>query len=92
MIEALHLRSSIRHLKANFGKNQIASRFIIPWPRYAKTSFFETGLWHSDNFGLKNPVIQKTVLRKCATSLVERQAWCGYAAKDVVYSKARTRC
>ena len=27
---------------------------------------------HSDNFGLRSPVIQKTVQRKCATSIVER--------------------
>ena len=73
--EAPHLRSSIPHPKTESSKNQIESRRIIPWPKYAKgiqKCHFSKQDRHSDDFGLRNAVIQKTFSRKCATSIVER--------------------
>ena len=58
--EAPHLRRSISHAKTEFSRNKIASPWTIPWPQHTKTSFFETRLaFFFDDFGLKNPVIQK---------------------------------
>ena len=42
--EAPHLRSSVPYPITDFSKNQIASRWIIPWPTYPITYFFETRL------------------------------------------------
>ena len=39
-----HLMSSILHPKTYFSENLIACRWIIPWRKYKKTSFFETSL------------------------------------------------
>ena len=41
-------------------------------PGAYKNAIFETRYWHSDDFGLRSPVIQKTFQRKCGTSIVER--------------------
>ena len=69
------LRSSIPHLKTDFSKTQIASRRIIPCPSEVyKIKFVSEQDWHSDDFGFRNPVIQKTFLRKCATSVAERDS------------------
>ena len=52
--EAPHLSRPIPHPKTDYSKNQIASRWKIPWPSYTKTSFFETRLafWR---FRVKKP-------------------------------------
>ena len=42
----------------------------MPWPKYSITPFSKQDR-HSDDFGLRNPVIQKILERKCATSIVE---------------------
>ena len=42
--EALHLRSSKPHPKADFSKSRIASRRVKPWPKCSRISFFETRL------------------------------------------------
>ena len=42
--EAPYSRSSVAHPTTDFSKNQIASRWRIPWPKYTTTSFFETRL------------------------------------------------
>ena len=34
--------------------------------------YFSKQACHSDDFGLRNSVIQETLWRKCATSIVER--------------------
>ena len=67
------LRSSIPHPKTGFSKNQIASRWTIAWLNHTQNCFSKQH-WHSDDFGLRSPVIQKQNQRKCATSIVERVA------------------
>ena len=56
--EAPHLRSSVP-IGSDLSKTQTASRWIIPWPKYTVTSFFETRFRHSDDCGLRNPILQK---------------------------------
>ena len=41
-----------------------------------KNNHFLKRDWHSDDFGLRNPAIQKRVKQKCATSIVERVNCC----------------
>ena len=38
-------------------------------------AIFQNKIWHSDDFRSRNPVIQKTLWRKGATSIVERVSW-----------------
>ena len=53
-------------------KIKLHSGVLIPWPKYTKTSFFETRLALRGYVGLRSPVIQKTFQRKCVAPVVER--------------------
>ena len=70
--EAPHLRSSVPHPKTDVSTNQNASPRIISSPKSKKKRRFSKHDWHSGDFGLGNPVIQKTFWWKCGTSIVER--------------------
>ena len=51
------------HPKTDFNKDQIASRWIIPWPKYTKTYFFEAWLAFR-RFRVKEPSHSENVLAK----------------------------
>ena len=68
--EAPHFRSSIPHPKTDFSKNQIASWRIVPWPESTKRVFSKSRSAFQ-RFGLKEPCLSETKMRKCATSIVE---------------------
>ena len=54
--EGPHLKCSIPHPKTDStAKHQITSRWIVPWPEYSKTSFFETRLLAFRRFWVKKP-------------------------------------
>ena len=68
---APHFRRSIPLPKIDVSKYQIASRLIISWPKFNRRHFFKQ-YCYCDEFGSRNPVIQKTAEQKCATFMVER--------------------
>ena len=55
-------------------KNQTAQPDeLVPMAHvYTKNVIFRNELWHCDDFGLRNPVVQKIFQPKRATSIVER--------------------
>ena len=59
--EGSHFTSPIPHPKTDLSKNQIAFRYIISYPKYTKTYFFETRLafWR---FWVKGPRHSENVL------------------------------
>ena len=59
------MRSSTPHPNTDFSKYQIAPRLIIPWPKYAIASFFETILTFG-RFWVKEPRhSEKTLAEIC---------------------------
>ena len=59
---SVHFGSSIPHPNTHFSKKTNCIPINIPMAMYTKVSFFEKKYWHSNDFRLRSPVIQKTKL------------------------------